>query len=167
MKTGQMHDLNFGQLEDGTIRLEQRDYCGEPTLVDMHPCQLRHVAESVGLLVPAATTTTRWPRGFVRRMERLRGQAHDLWALLDSVPCFPPGRGPTDDVMAAGDLLDNLDDLLADFGIDCGDAANQATNAGPSDDGLGEGRGIASTTPENPRQGPSMAGKELSEPSLF
>ncbi len=50
MATEQMHDLAFELLDDGTIRLEQRDYCGESYVIDLHPRQLMHVAERVGLL---------------------------------------------------------------------------------------------------------------------
>ena len=49
-----MFDLTYAQDADGTIRLEQRDYCGESSIIDLHPAQLRHIAESAGLLVPAA-----------------------------------------------------------------------------------------------------------------
>lgn len=53
MTTGQMYDLAFTQLDDGTIRLEQRDYCGESAIIDLHPYQLQHVAERAGLLPPS------------------------------------------------------------------------------------------------------------------
>lgn len=45
-----MYDLEFEQLDDGTIRLEQKDYSGDSCIVDLHPCQLRYIAESAGLL---------------------------------------------------------------------------------------------------------------------
>ena len=52
--SGPMFDLTYAQDADGTIRLEQRDYCGESSIIDLHPAQLRHIAESAGLLAPAA-----------------------------------------------------------------------------------------------------------------
>lgn len=45
-------DLAYEQLDDGTIRLEQIGYAGETALIDLHPVQLRHVAESFGLVAP-------------------------------------------------------------------------------------------------------------------
>lgn len=39
MKT-QFYDLSIETLDDGTIRLEQRDYCGESVIVDMHTAQV-------------------------------------------------------------------------------------------------------------------------------
>jgi hypothetical protein len=49
----QFYDLSSEQLADGTIRLDQKDYCGESCVIDLHPAQLRHIAERVGLLTPA------------------------------------------------------------------------------------------------------------------
>jgi hypothetical protein len=47
----QFYDLSFEQLDDGTIRLEQKDYCGgEAYIIDLHPCQLRHIAERADIL---------------------------------------------------------------------------------------------------------------------
>lgn len=43
----QFHHLSFEVLDDGTIRLEQRDYCGESVLIDLHPAQLEYIAHSV------------------------------------------------------------------------------------------------------------------------
>lgn len=111
--TEKMLDLGIEFLEVGIIRLEQSSGCGETVLIDLHPCQLRLLAERAGLLEPVPAAT--WPRGFQRRIERLRNHAENLWQLLDSVPCCPPDSGPGDDVIAAGELLDEFDDLLADF----------------------------------------------------
>lgn len=107
-----MFDLTFDQLDDGTIRLEQRDYCGGSVIIDLHPAQLRLLAEKAGLL--AINPPAAWPRGFLRRLERLRGMADDLGRLLYSAPCFPPGS-VTDDVASAGHLMDAFDDLMADY----------------------------------------------------
>ena len=45
------HDLDFKKLSDGSIRLTQSD-CGEDYIIDLHPAQLRHVAESFALVAP-------------------------------------------------------------------------------------------------------------------
>ena len=46
------HDLSFSRQPDGSIRLMQSD-CGEDYIIDMHPAQLRHVAETFGLVAPS------------------------------------------------------------------------------------------------------------------
>jgi len=55
--TGPMFDLNVEQLADGTVRLQQNDYAGEAATIDLHPCQLRHIAERAGLLTPGNCST--------------------------------------------------------------------------------------------------------------
>lgn len=51
----QFYGLSFEVLEDGTIRLEQHDYCGETVIVDVHPQQLFHIARSVHPNAPIKT----------------------------------------------------------------------------------------------------------------
>lgn len=46
------HDLTFNRQPDGSIRLTQSD-CGEDSIIDLHPMQLRHVAETFGLVAPS------------------------------------------------------------------------------------------------------------------
>jgi hypothetical protein len=111
----QFYDLNFKQLCDGTIRLEQKDYCGEPCIIDLHPCQLRHIAERTGLLSPAPVVA--WPREFLRRVERFHIDLAELVDFLASIPSFPPQSEMDEDEARARDLLDAFDDLLTDFGI--------------------------------------------------
>lgn len=45
------YDLTFSRQPDGGIRLTQSD-CGEDYIIDLHPAQLRHVAESFALVAP-------------------------------------------------------------------------------------------------------------------
>lgn len=45
------YDLTFSRQPDGSIRLMQSD-CGEDYIINLHPAQLRHVAESFGLVAP-------------------------------------------------------------------------------------------------------------------
>lgn len=51
--TNRFHDLTFERLKDGTIRLMQQSGLGEPDTIDIHPSQLRHVAEAFGLVPPS------------------------------------------------------------------------------------------------------------------
>lgn len=45
--TARFHDLNVETLEDGTIRLEQRDYCGESVIIDLHPIQASFISDGL------------------------------------------------------------------------------------------------------------------------
>ncbi|MEO6976288.1 MAG: hypothetical protein ABI144_10530 [Gallionella sp.] len=102
---------------------------GEMERVTLHPVQLRFLAEHAGLLKPAPTA--RLPRGFRRRLERLRDHVDNLHQLLASVPCYPPGSGETKDVAAASALADEFDDLLVDYFDDeaIQDAINQSNGS--------------------------------------
>ena len=48
----QFYDLNIETLDDGTIRLEQRDYCGESAIIDLHPVQAAHIADGLPVAAP-------------------------------------------------------------------------------------------------------------------
>lgn len=50
--TAQFYDLNITKLDDGTIRLEQRDYCGESVILDLHPAQVAYIAGGVPVTAP-------------------------------------------------------------------------------------------------------------------
>ena len=49
--TNRFYDLTYSQEPDGSIRLVQSD-CGEESIIDMHPAQLRNIAEHFGLREP-------------------------------------------------------------------------------------------------------------------
>lgn len=51
--SNRFHDLSFERHRDGSIRLTQQDGCGENSIIDLHPAQLRHVAEVFGLVAPS------------------------------------------------------------------------------------------------------------------
>lgn len=44
-------DLSFTRQSDGSIRLMQMD-CGEDCIINLHTAQLRHIAETFGLVAP-------------------------------------------------------------------------------------------------------------------
>jgi len=50
---GKFFDLSFEQLPDGAIRLKQADGIDEASVIDLHPWQLRAVAEHFCLVHPA------------------------------------------------------------------------------------------------------------------
>jgi len=43
------HNLDFKKLADGSIRLTQQDGCGDSYIIDLHPEQLRHLAQVFGV----------------------------------------------------------------------------------------------------------------------
>jgi hypothetical protein len=151
----QFYDLSFEQLDDGTIRLEQKDYCGESYIIDLHPAQLRHIAERVGLLLPAPAVA--WPRGFKQRMVRLQADvdylAGDVW--MGEI-CERLGDGLAFKLGMIA-VLDTINDLLLDTGITSETGSALEAPASPLD---------ASTLPDVL---PNVAGAAggPSEPSLF
>lgn len=71
--------LKIEVLANGCIRLENTD-CGESYAVDVHPTQLRYLAEKMGLTVPAADA------GQARRVDKLNRRLkllHDRMLQLD------------------------------------------------------------------------------------
>lgn len=50
--TNRFFDLTFERLASGSIRLKQSAF-DEDSIIDMHPAQLRHVAEALGLVPPS------------------------------------------------------------------------------------------------------------------
>lgn len=108
----QFFDLGFEQNEDGIIRLTQNDF-GEPVYIDLHPQQLSFVAQAFEKQPAQAVL----PRDLIRRLDRLQHGIEALYNYLDAVPCFPPGKGETEDVILARELLNGIDELFEVFGL--------------------------------------------------
>ncbi|RFC35355.1 MAG: hypothetical protein DID92_2727744207 [Candidatus Nitrotoga sp. SPKER] len=67
----QFYDLNIETLDDGTIRLKQRDYCGEPAILDLHPAQLAYIADSLSANAPEhVQTQPNWAMERIATLER-------------------------------------------------------------------------------------------------
>lgn len=111
-----MYDLGIEILDGGTVRIEQEAGSLEGAVViDLHPAQVRLIAERAGLLAPAPAVA--WPRGFEGRLERLQSDlsylASDIW--LDEITeRIGDGLAYRIGLTAA---LDRLNDLLLDAGI--------------------------------------------------
>jgi hypothetical protein len=90
--TQQFCDLNFEQLEDGTVRLEQKDYCGESAFIDAHPQQLAFIVRRVcGMSEATATTIEDLERKLAVLTDRLERLVTDDWfrkAIIDGCPDF-------------------------------------------------------------------------------
>lgn len=77
--TSQFYDLNVETLEDGTIRLEQRDYCGESAIIDIHPIQAVFIAGGLpDSSIPERIATLE------RRMLWMRDRFEECYAALPS-----------------------------------------------------------------------------------
>lgn len=92
-----------------TLTLRQVDHSGNEAVIALHIAQLRHLAEELGLLAAGL------PADLLRRLERLRDDAIELWGFLDSVPSFPPHADEDEDVARAHRLGEDIESLLADY----------------------------------------------------
>lgn len=76
----QFYDLKFDQLAEGTIRLEQKDDCGESVFIDAHPEQLRFIAHRLGGM---SSVTGERVQDLERKLavitERLKSFVFDDW----------------------------------------------------------------------------------------
>lgn len=76
----QFHDLQFEQLPDGTVRMEQHDHCGESYTIDAHPVQIIHMAR---VLVGAkASPDAKRIEILERRIRWLRDRFLECWAAV-------------------------------------------------------------------------------------
>lgn len=67
----QFYDLNIETLDDGTIRLEQRDYCGESVILNLHPAQVAYIADSLTVNTPERIQTQpNWATERIATLER-------------------------------------------------------------------------------------------------
>lgn len=108
-----MFDMDMEQQDDGTIRLTQQCGIDDPSVIDLHPAQVRLIAEQCGIFPASA-----WPpKGFLRDFERVRNVAGGLYGFLRSVPKFPPSEKDEldDDEAIALDLVERLDALHEDY----------------------------------------------------
>lgn len=106
-----MPDLSAIALDDGIIRLTQRDY-GDEYIIDLHVSQLHTIAEQLGLLKPASL-----PRSIQRQLSKLYQDASALSDYLGSVPSFPPQSRASEDQRMAAALFDGLESLLTNLGL--------------------------------------------------
>ncbi len=71
-------DLNYCQLDDGTIRLEQIGYAGEATIIDAHPEQLLFVARQLcGMKTETAGKVTDLERRIAVLTDKLQNIVSD------------------------------------------------------------------------------------------
>lgn len=76
----QFYDLDFQRLEDGTIRLEQKDYCGESVFIDAHPEQIKFIARRLcGMSEAIAGQVEDLERKLAVLTDRLERLVSDKW----------------------------------------------------------------------------------------
>lgn len=67
----QFYDLSIETLDDGTIRLEQRDYCGESAILDLHPAQVSYIADGLSAnVLERVQTQPNWAMERIATLER-------------------------------------------------------------------------------------------------
>lgn len=67
----QFYDLTIDTLDDGTIRLEQRGYCGESAILDLHPAQVAYIADNLSANVrERVQTQPNWAMERIATLER-------------------------------------------------------------------------------------------------
>ena len=104
----QWHDLNIEHLDDGGIRLIQQEGVEDPSLIDLHPEQIKFIARQ---LCGMKLVTVEGIGELERRMSVLAERLHDFAALewlrgeiLDTCP-------------TGGEILARLD-ALADLALE-------------------------------------------------
>lgn len=80
----QFHDLSIDTLDDGTIRVEQRDNCGESVIIDMHPQQIIHIARTIsaGARQPQSNILVERIATLERRLRWMRDRFDECHAAL-------------------------------------------------------------------------------------
>lgn len=111
-------DLTFGLLGDGPnslIRLGQ-DCSNDHYSVDIHPIQLRHMAEQFGLVATSDPLAQKTIDTLTRRLRLLRDRIEHLDDLLKSIPCFPPGSDrDSAEELSSGVLLELANEFCAEL----------------------------------------------------
>jgi len=81
MKVEKMYDLDIQINDDGSIRLSQSaGSLEEPSIIDLHPCQLRLVAERAGVVAaPDTSLVDRLHTSHVRRVRTLHKAIGELY----------------------------------------------------------------------------------------
>jgi len=101
-----MLELSFDIDADGGIKLQQTEGCEHWNTVQLHPCQLRLVAERAGLLAPVEAT----PEWVARRLGKLQTWAASLHSMLQEGDAEPITAAARADFLA-----DGIGDLLAEL----------------------------------------------------
>jgi hypothetical protein len=96
------------------VMIEQDGGCGEVDRICLHSLHVRHLASELGLLKGDADAWTR-VRTLERRLLILRDRIEQLDNMLWSVPCMPPGSGPTSDCVYSDSTLIIADEFCADL----------------------------------------------------
>lgn len=101
-----MLELSFDIDADGGIKLQQTEDHEHWSTVQLHPCQLRLVAERAGLLAPVESI----PEWAARRLAKLQAWAASLQSMLQE------GGADTSTAAARAEFLaDGIGDLLAEL----------------------------------------------------
>lgn len=128
----QFYDLNIETLYDGTIRLEQRGYCGESAILDLHPTQVAYIADSLSAnVLERVQTQPNWAMERIATLERrllwLRDRFEECNAALPSDMYERCG-----DAFEFGAWLMASMDVSNEFCADFPDASSNTPSNAPS-----------------------------------
>lgn len=111
--SARFYDLEAHQFEDGTVRLSQQSGIDDPSIIDLHPQQLIHVAEQLGY-----RSADRMTASIHRRLLELQSDLryftdHDLW-LTEIAERLGDGLAFQ---IGAGAMRSAIDGIIADLGL--------------------------------------------------
>lgn len=98
------------EVDGDTVTIEQG--WSEPTSVVLHKIHLTHLIEEMGLKVGEAEASPQ----LIKHLEAINEMANDLYKMLSGIPCYPPSKEATEDVLLAGELAQKAGMALALWG---------------------------------------------------
>ncbi|MFZ1545612.1 MAG: hypothetical protein WAT12_00690 [Candidatus Nitrotoga sp.] len=133
----QFYDLKVETLNDGTIQLEQRDYCGESVIIDLHPAQVAYIADRLPAKAPEHfQTQPNWAMERIatleRRMSWMRDRFEECYAVLPSDMYKRCPEAPEFQAWLMASI-DVATEFCADFSINSAYSPLEATALSPGD----------------------------------
>jgi hypothetical protein len=120
--------------ESGLI-LVQQDSGGNLDRVALHPVHVRRLAEKFGIAPSSDLASLRLIAALSRRLLLLRDRIETLHDMLRSVPCVPPGSGPTEDCVYSEATLQLANEFCTDLSARASSLGNSPPHAAPPDEG--------------------------------
>lgn len=125
-----MLDLKISPLENGGLELSQQTGLDEADLIQLHPCQIRYLAEQAGLLpIPDPKLLDRLSARHVARIHALRCRLDDLNNIYRDEIIDRCGSGIEISLHLEA-VADLVYELIEDIGTDSAEQCNAATVTG-------------------------------------
>lgn len=98
------------EVDGDTVTIEQG--WSEQSSVVLHKIHLAHLVNEMGLTVGEPEASPQ----LIKHLEAINEMANDLYKMLSGIPCYPPGKDATEDVLLAGELAQKAGMALALWG---------------------------------------------------